>query len=128
MTIEDFYDPELELLDDDSPEDESTGSAHAFRTAPIFTGDALAALGSGILPQRALYGRVISQKALHFPTHPAVPKLYINTNAPFSALVCGVQVSNMMYPHQNTQRDRPILPPTYFFGRPFSHSISRSRT
>ena len=90
--MDDFYDPELDLLGDDTLEDESTGSLHAFRTAPIFTGDAFAALGSSILPQRALYGRVIAQKATNFPVRITIPKLYINTNAPFSALVCGVQV------------------------------------
>lgn len=91
----DFYDPELELLGEDAPEDESTGSAHAFRTAPIFTGDALGTLGVNVLPQRALYGRVLAQIASGFPTRPSNKKLYINTNAPFSALVCGVQVSEM---------------------------------
>ena len=90
-----FYDPELELLGGDAPEDESTGSAHAFRTAPIFTGDALDTLGSNVLPQRALYGRVLAQTASGFPAHPYNNKLYINTNAPFSALVCGVQVSEI---------------------------------
>ena len=91
-----FEDPELELLGDDTSEDESTGSAHAFRTAPIFTGDALQSLGSTVLPQRALYGRVLAQNVPTFPTHPLNRKLYINTNAPFSALVCGVQVCRFL--------------------------------
>ncbi|KIP04589.1 hypothetical protein PHLGIDRAFT_189641 [Phlebiopsis gigantea 11061_1 CR5-6] len=86
-------DLELELLGDDTSEDESTGSAHAFRTAPIFTGDALQSLGTTVLPQRALYGRVLAQQVPNFPLRPHNRKLYINTNAPFSALVCGVQGS-----------------------------------
>ena len=91
-TMDDFYDPEQDLLGDDAIDDDSAASAHAFRTAPIFTGDAFALLGSSVLPQRALYGRIVAQKATGLPTRPATPKLYINTNAPFSAVVCGVQV------------------------------------
>ncbi|EKM56169.1 uncharacterized protein PHACADRAFT_209653 [Phanerochaete carnosa HHB-10118-sp] len=87
--METYYDPELDLLGDDTPEDESTGSMHAFRTAPVFTGDAFASLGSSILPQRALYGRVIAQRATNFPLRLTTPKLYMNTNAPFSALGSG---------------------------------------
>ena len=94
-----FYDPELDLLGDEPLEDESAGSMHAFRTAPIFTGDAFAVLGSSILPQRALYGRVIAQRAPSFPVKLTTPKLYINTNAPFSALVCGVQVCALSFLH-----------------------------
>jgi hypothetical protein len=65
---------------------------HSIRTAPIFTRDALDVVGEGVLPQRALYARVLGQHSPGFPTILMDPKLYINTNAPFSALVCGVQV------------------------------------
>lgn len=90
--MSDVYDPELDLLGDDAQQNESAGSAHAFRTAPVFTGDAFGLVGSQVLPQRALYGRVLAQRAPGFSAPPVSPKLYINTNAPFSALVCGVQV------------------------------------
>ncbi|THG98001.1 hypothetical protein EW026_g4117 [Hermanssonia centrifuga] len=89
----DYLDPELDLLGNDFEGDDEGGTQHALRTAPVFTGDAFDLLGPGIMPQRALYGRVISQHAPHFPTKPLSPKIYINTNAPFSALVCGVQGS-----------------------------------
>ncbi len=92
----DYLDPELDLLGNDFEGDDEGGTQHALRTAPVFTGDAFDLLGPGIMPQRALYGRVISQHAPHFPTKPLSPKIYINTNAPFSALVCGVQVSVRM--------------------------------
>jgi hypothetical protein len=77
--------------------DEVTGNNaqaadHSIRTAPIFTRDALDVVGEGVLPQRALYARVLGQHSPGFPTNLMDPKLYINTNAPFSALVCGVQV------------------------------------
>ncbi|EKM56166.1 uncharacterized protein PHACADRAFT_145298 [Phanerochaete carnosa HHB-10118-sp] len=83
--------PEYALLSGDRPKDDATG--HAFRTAPVFTGDALDALGPAVLPQRAVYGRVVSQRADGFPSSPVSPVLYINTNAPFSGLVCGLQGS-----------------------------------
>jgi hypothetical protein len=72
--------------------DDGFAADHSVRTAPIFTRDALDLVGEAVLPQRALYGRVLGQHAPGFPTHLHDPKLYINTNAPFSALVCGVQV------------------------------------
>ena len=85
-------DPELALLsevavDDD---DKSTGKAdHALRTAPIFTGDAYERIGSSIFPQRGLYGRLLESS-------PGAKlnslKLFINLDAPFSGIVCGVQV------------------------------------
>ncbi|THG98002.1 hypothetical protein EW026_g4118 [Hermanssonia centrifuga] len=88
----DYFDPELELLFNDAEEDDG-GAQHAMRTAPVFTGDAFISLGPDIMPQRALYGRIVSQHVPGFPTIPSSPKFYINTNAPFSALVCGVQGS-----------------------------------
>ena len=61
----------------------------ALKTAPIITGDAFDALGSSNFPQRALYGRIL-ETSTRAPVNS--PKLYINTNAPFSGIVCGVQV------------------------------------
>ena len=87
------YDPEFQLLGTDPLDNSSpTDTTHAFRTAPIVTADALDVLGPSVFPQRALYGRIIAQRAAGFATRPDSPKVYINTNAPFSALVCGVQV------------------------------------
>lgn len=86
--------PELDLLGDD-PSISEEGSAamnHARRTAPVLTGDALSILGSNLIPQRALYGRIISQHSQGIPERATIPQIYINTNAPFSAVVCGVQV------------------------------------
>lgn len=87
-------DPELELLL--SAPTPTSGAplsiVHSRKTAPVITGDALDAAGSSTFPQRALYGQVVSQKAEDFPEKPTNRKLYINSNAPFSALLCGVQV------------------------------------
>jgi hypothetical protein len=73
-------------------DEDSLSRDHSVRTAPVFTRDALSIVGEIGLPQRAMYGRVISQHAPGFPTELSDPKVYINTNAPFSALICGVQV------------------------------------
>lgn len=85
-----FEDPEQRLLDDDQLEGEDWD---AFETSPMFTGDAFDVLGSEVMPQKALYGRVITQHVPQFPSRTMSRKLYINTNTPFSAVVCGVQVS-----------------------------------
>jgi hypothetical protein len=90
-------DSELELLGSHPSEesrgiDESGAGDHTLLTAPIFTGDAVQALSKEITPQLAVYGRIISQHVPGFPDRTVSPKLYINSNTPFSALVCGVQV------------------------------------
>jgi hypothetical protein len=70
-----------------------TGAAnHTLRTAPILTGDAVDSLPTHVAPQRAVYGRIIAQHILGFPVKPVSPVVYINSNTPFSGLVCGVQV------------------------------------
>lgn len=92
-------DPELELLGPSLLSDNvSTRPPHTLVSAPVFTGDALHLLGTSAMPQRALYGRVIAQKGTNFEANPNNNKMYINTNAPFSALVCGVQVRGRSWP------------------------------
>lgn len=70
-----------------------TVAAHSLKTAPVFTGDALAVAGTSVFPQRALYGQVLSQHSSNLLRTPESSKIYINSNSPFSALICGVQVS-----------------------------------
>ncbi|GJE88802.1 hypothetical protein PsYK624_048890 [Phanerochaete sordida] len=65
-------------------------TTEAARTAPVFTGDVLNHSSSGTFPQRALYGHVVTPDACDKSPERAV---YINTNAPFSALICGLQGS-----------------------------------
>ena len=85
-------DPELALLSEVAADDDdkSTGKAdHALRTAPIFTGDACERIDSSIFPQRGLYGRLLeSSTGTKFNS----TKLFVNLDAPFSGIVCGVQV------------------------------------
>jgi hypothetical protein len=61
-------------------------------TVPVLTGDVLQAFPDDFL-QTALYGRVLSQHGSRLPLCSQNGRIFINTNAPFSALVCGVQGS-----------------------------------
>ena len=63
-------------------------------TAPIITGDVYDALDAETVPQVAVLGRVISQHSAGFPRKTQGPKLLVNTNSPFSAVICGLQVSS----------------------------------
>ena len=67
-----FEDPEQRLLDDDQLEGEDWD---AFETSPMFTGDAFDVLGSEVMPQKALYGRVITQHVPQFPSRTMSRKL-----------------------------------------------------
>ena len=88
----DIADPELTLLRGNHGGGfDVTGQAnHALKTAPIITGDAFNVMGSTVFPQRALYGSILETSN---GARVKSPKLYINTNAPFSGIICGVQVS-----------------------------------
>lgn len=91
--------PDYDLIDNGDPE--ATGNEnplredHSTRTAPVFTEDAYNALGPNVFPEKAVYGRLISQKldASANVSQFIYPCVYVNTNAPFSAVVCGVQGS-----------------------------------
>jgi hypothetical protein len=87
---------ETDLLGPDpSDEDNVTFTSrqdHAVITAPVLTGDALSLIGRDVFPQTALYGRILEQHGDDLPLRASDSRLYVNTNAPFSALVCGVQV------------------------------------
>ncbi|KAH9849873.1 hypothetical protein C2E23DRAFT_870336 [Lenzites betulinus] len=84
---------ELSLLNlDASPED--TAGEHEMITAPLLSREAYVA--AGMLQKRSQYGvfgslTAIREKGATYT--PQDPRLYVNTNAPFSAVVCGVQGS-----------------------------------
>jgi hypothetical protein len=87
--------PEDELLSLDILRSENgCGLDHSVRTAPVFTNDVLDVVGDKVLPQRALFGGILSQEASPHSvgSRSSNKKLYINTNSPFSGIVCGVQV------------------------------------
>ncbi|EMD40605.1 hypothetical protein CERSUDRAFT_91340 [Gelatoporia subvermispora B] len=62
---------------------------HDVKTAPIMTRPAY--LQGGLASQYGVLGSVISVRDETHSYTPTDPRLYINTNAPFSAIVCGVQ-------------------------------------
>lgn len=84
--------PHSALFVSEADDGSDLAGLHGLKTAPVITSDALDGLPSSIVPQTAVYGRLISQHASHLPVTPITDRLYINTNAPFSALICGVQV------------------------------------
>lgn len=65
--------------------------------APIITGDALIAAESRPSPQWAYCAQVLEQSAHALPQKPKAAELYVNMDAPFSAIVCGEQASHPLY-------------------------------
>lgn len=90
-------DPELALLE--SCHENHMGplsKTHAQLTAPIVTRDALDIYPHDNrvdpFPQRGLLGSVYSVNRQGLAQNSEDPRLYVNLNAPSSALICGVQV------------------------------------
>jgi hypothetical protein len=90
--------PDYDLIDygdsEATVDDHRLVRDHSIATAPVFTEDAYNALGPIVFPEKAVYGRLLSQKlgTSSEASHQICPCVYVNTNAPFSAVVCGVQV------------------------------------
>jgi hypothetical protein len=90
-------DPEDQLIGQPvaTDDNEKRIKDHNTITAPIITQDVFRMLGECVYPQKALYGQVLSQN-LYGATEPEQPqfsKVYVNSNTPFSAVICGVQAS-----------------------------------
>ncbi|KAH9951839.1 hypothetical protein B0H21DRAFT_818261 [Amylocystis lapponica] len=84
---------ELQLLGDATTE-HVREDGHELKNAPILTRDAYVAAAVSARPSQ--YGVLGSLLSIHNKVTrdvPNDPRLYINTNTPFSALVCGVQGS-----------------------------------
>ncbi|KAF7981663.1 hypothetical protein HWV62_32784 [Athelia sp. TMB] len=96
---------EVQLLEDDSLNTRGRSRDHELRTAPIFTRDAYVALGTaghttqyGVLGKvleicRAVFTNAARSSGAETDTPDELSRMYVNTNAPFSAIVCGVQGS-----------------------------------
>ncbi|KAG1755860.1 hypothetical protein EDB19DRAFT_1663375 [Suillus lakei] len=95
VTSRDPVHEELELLHDSISDVRGRSKDHELRTAPIITRDAYVA--AGYREGATQYGVLGSILSIHnknnVPYKPVNPQLYVNTNAPFSAVVCGVQGS-----------------------------------
>ncbi|KAH8106066.1 hypothetical protein BXZ70DRAFT_918051 [Cristinia sonorae] len=84
---------ELQLLNHTALETRDR-SDHELRTAPLLTRSAYLAAGfHGINSQYGVLGSALAVYDQAERDVPEDPRLYVNTNAPFSALVCGVQGS-----------------------------------
>ncbi|TDL16630.1 hypothetical protein BD410DRAFT_731134 [Rickenella mellea] len=85
---------ELKLLKLDHEGTQYSHTEHELRTAPILTPDALsnADLTHDDI-QYGVFGELLSVIDKETEETPSDPRLYLNTNAPFSAIVCGVQGS-----------------------------------
>ncbi|KAH7930072.1 hypothetical protein BV22DRAFT_1079734 [Leucogyrophana mollusca] len=85
---------ELQLLRDDNLDARGRSRDHELRTAPLLTRDAYVAAGyRDHTTQYGVMGRALAIYNKSVGYTPVDPRLYINTNAPFSAIVCGVQGS-----------------------------------
>ncbi|KAF7981653.1 hypothetical protein HWV62_32764 [Athelia sp. TMB] len=96
---------EVQLLEEDSLSAREGSKNHELRTAPVFTREAYTALASvGHAMQYGVLGRVmeicraiLTNAARSSGSDKNAPdelsRMYVNTNAPFSAVVCGMQGS-----------------------------------
>jgi hypothetical protein len=94
--VNDNDDPELQLLSSGSL-DNRIGSSplqHELHNSPLVTQAAAIQLPN-VFPQRGLLGSVLQLRGNGFPTTPQDKRVYINTSAPCSAVVCGVQVNRL---------------------------------
>lgn len=85
---------ELLLLSDGPSSTKGRSKEHELRTAPIITRDAYVAAGyHDQATQYGVLGRTMNIFNGSVSYSPIDPRLYVNTNAPFSAVICGVQGS-----------------------------------
>ncbi|RPD66711.1 hypothetical protein L226DRAFT_498247 [Lentinus tigrinus ALCF2SS1-7] len=84
---------ELSLLNINAPLEEAT-EEHEVVTAPLLTRDAYVSAGMAEKCQQyGVLGSVVAIKDKAGRYAPEDPRLYVNTNAPFSTIICGVQGS-----------------------------------
>ncbi|KZT12865.1 uncharacterized protein LAESUDRAFT_808383 [Laetiporus sulphureus 93-53] len=87
-----FATEELALLKDSSTHDQAED--HEYQTAPVLTQEAFVSAGFTQRPsQYGVLGAILSINGKGSREVPSDPRLYFNTNAPLSAIICGVQGS-----------------------------------
>ncbi|KAI6003780.1 hypothetical protein EDD15DRAFT_2220154 [Pisolithus albus] len=114
---------ELQLLHDNPSDLKLRSKEHEIRTAPIITRDAYVAAGyREHTSQYGVLGRTISVFNGPTPYTPLDPRLYVNTNAPFSAVICGVQGSGKSHTVSVLLESMfiPNLPPIGALKKPLS--------
>ena len=76
---------------DDSSVDTGNGNLHAnaVKEAILFSAELSDSVNSSTIPQFALLGSSVAEDTFS----PTDPRIFLNTNIPFSAFICGVQGS-----------------------------------
>lgn len=93
MMTSDSQEEEWQLLDDSDSEDSYIRSIqeHDLITAPLLTREAFVRSNQSLRTQYGLIGKVLAIHSKGGTEIPEDQRLYLSSNAPFSALVCGVQ-------------------------------------
>lgn len=93
MMTSDSQEEEWQLLDDSDSEDSYIRSIqeHDLITAPLMTREAFVRSNQSLRTQYGLIGKVLAIHSKGGTEIPEDQRLYLSSNAPFSALVCGVQ-------------------------------------
>lgn len=77
------------LIDQNQSSSTSQSSVeHSIRQAPLLTANVIAEHYKDLIPQYGLLGSLLDEEE-----HVTNPQLFVNTNVPFSAFICGVQGS-----------------------------------
>ncbi|KAF9779993.1 hypothetical protein BJ322DRAFT_1023896 [Thelephora terrestris] len=84
---------EFSLLGNKTPADLLNSSKHQLVTAPLFSRKAYELCEANNDCQYGVLGTILEIGGQEDESAPEDPRLYLNTNAPFSAVVCGVQGS-----------------------------------
>ena len=93
--IDQELDDELELLSAMRIMEKDGSPQHELKTAPLFTRDAFSA-APYLFPHRGFIASVLRQNRTGLARLPNDSRLYVNTQTPFSAVVCGVQVRDTL--------------------------------
>ncbi|KAF8742100.1 putative DNA-binding domain, partial [Rhizoctonia solani] len=115
-TIQDNFEAEFSLLDIGMANQPSGSDDHELKTAPLVTREALD-LGVGEhIKQYGLLGQVAVVYSKSKSERFRDPRIYVNTNAPMSTVVCGVQGSGKSHT-VGVLLENMLLPPDPRFGQ-----------
>ncbi|CAE7198101.1 unnamed protein product [Rhizoctonia solani] len=114
-TIQDNFEAEFSLLDIGMSNQPSGSDDHELKTAPLVTREALDLGVSEHIKQYGLLGQVAAVYSKSKSERFRDPRIYLNTNAPMSTVVCGVQGSGKSHT-VGVLLENMLLPPDPRFG------------
>ena len=82
---------EFELMTSLRVPSEEKPFQHELKASPLFTRDAFH-IARDLFPKRGFLASILRQSRQGVPDTPKDARLYVNTQAPFSAVICGAQV------------------------------------